>query len=424
MVIGTILRSVDSSSFLLVVLASAFASLVATTLGPRVAVPVVVIELLLGIIIGPDVLSLAAPSDLIRFMGDLGLGLLFFFAGYEIDFARISGAPLRLGVAGWVLSMAIAYGLGGALAAAGIVLSLVYTGSAMATTAIGTLIPILDDAGEMSSRFGTYLLGAGAVGEFGPIVVITLALSSTDPFKSALILVAFVALSVVAALTAVRWVPLGWNALQRTLESSSQLAVRLAVVLVFALLTLASRLGLDVLLGGFAAGIIVRLALRGREVYIFESKLTAIGYGFLIPFFFIVSGMEFDLHALTATPSGPAKLVLFLALFLVVRGAPALLLYGRALPVRDRIALGFFSATQLPLVVAITTIALSAGKMRPSTASALVGAAMLSTLIFPLVGLRLRAGRRAGDVDDAAALDADADADVGAGGGEAAPTTA
>jgi Kef-type K+ transport system membrane component KefB len=298
----------------------------------------------------------------------------------------------------------LAYSIGGLLAWAGVVVSLVYTGSAMSTTAIGILIPILSDVGEMRTRFGTYLLGAGAIGEFGPMLLISLVFSAEGSLRSAVILIAFVTMAVAAALAAVRSLPFGWHALERTLESSSQAAVRLTVVLIFALVALALKLGLDLLLGGFAAGIIVRLALRGREVMVFESKLTAIGYGFLIPFFFIVSGMQFDLNALTGSATAMLKLPLFVALFLVVRGVPAVVLYHRVLDARDR--LGFFSSTQLALVVAITTIAIAAGKMRPSTSAALIGAGIISTLIFPLVGLRLRAGRAATDVKDHLDLDA------------------
>jgi Kef-type K+ transport system membrane component KefB len=164
-------------------------------------------------------------------------------------------------------------------------------------------------------------------------------------------------------------------------------------VLVFGLVALATQLGLDLLLGGFVAGLITRLALRGREVTIFESKLTAIGYGFLIPFFFVVSGMAFDAEGLVTSTGALAKLPLFVLFFLIVRGVPALLLYRRQLGGRDRLALGFFCATELPLVVAITTLARANGDMRASTASALVGAAIISTLVYPLVALRLRRGR-------------------------------
>jgi Kef-type K+ transport system membrane component KefB len=365
----------------------------ALALGPRILIPVVVIEIVLGIVVGPQALGLAEPDEFIEFFADLGLGMLFFFAGFEIDFRRVKGVPLRLAAIGWLLSLALAYGIGGLLALAGVVLSLVYTGSAMATTAIGTLIPILRDGGELRTRFGTFLLAAGALGEFGPILLITLVLTAGSPLHNALLLVMFVVLAVVAAVFAVRSAGRGWDPLHQSLESSGQAAVRIAVVLVFGMVALAGSLGLDILLGGFAAGIITRQALRDREVEAFESKLTAIGYGFFIPFFFIVSGMRFDLDALLESAGAMLKVPLFLALFLVVRGVPALLLYREVLPVaRDRVALGFFSATQLPLVVAITTIALEAGEMRTSTAAALVGAAILSTLCFPLVGLRLRRG--------------------------------
>ncbi len=382
---------VDAGSFFAIVVVAAIAAVTVVVLPQRYAPPVVVVELLLGIVIGPQVLGVADSDDFIDFFSNLGLGMLFFFAGYEIDFERIKGQPLRLGVWGWLLSLALAYGIGGALAAAGIVLSFLYTGSALATTAIGTLIPILRDGGELRTRFGTFLLAAGAIGEFGPILLITLVLSTTHPLQEAVILAAFILLGLLLAVASVR---VGWRGipvLERTLEASSQLAVRIATVLVFGLVGLAADLGLDILLGGFVAGMIVRAALRGREIEAFESKLSAVGFGFLIPFFFVESGITFDLDALGSTEA-LARMLLFLALFLVVRGAPALLLYRQALEAKDRTALAFFSATALPLVVAITTLATEAGEMRSSTAAELVGAAMLSTLIFPFVGMALRRG--------------------------------
>ena len=384
--------TVDEASFFAVILTAALAAVTVVVVPKRMAPPVVVVELIFGIVIGPQVLGLAEPDEFIDFFSNLGLGMLFFFAGYEIDFERIKGKPLSLGAWGWLASLVLAYGIGGALAAAGVVLSFLYTGSALATTAIGTLIPILRDGGELRTRFGTYLLAAGAIGEFGPILLITLVLSTTQPLHEALVLAGFIVLALVLALASVRLAWRGFGALERTLESSSQLAVRIATVLVFGLVLLASQLGLDLLLGGFVAGMIVRAALRGREVEVFESKLTAVGFGFLIPFFFVESGINFNLEAL-GSAEAIAKLFLFLALFLVVRGTPALLLYRGVLAARDRAALAFFSATELPLVVAITTLAIENGEMKSSTAAGLVGAAMLSTLIFPFVGMALRRGR-------------------------------
>ena len=390
--------TVDESSFFAVILTAAIAAVTVAVIPRRFAPPVVVVELILGIVVGPQVLGLAEPDEFIDFFSNLGLGMLFFFAGYEIDFERIRGKPLTLGAWGWALSLVLAYGIGGALAAAGVVLSFLYTGSALATTAIGTLIPILRDGGELKTKFGTHLLAAGAVGEFGPILLITLVLSTTQPLHEAAVLVGFIALAVLLALASMRLTWKGFGALERTLETSSQLAIRIATVLVFGLVLLAAELGLELLLGGFVAGMIVRAALRGRELEAFESKLTAVGFGFLIPFFFVESGLNFDLEAL-GSAEAIAKLFLFFGLFLVVRGVPALLLYRGVLKARDRAALAFFSATELPLVVAITTLAIEAGEMHSSTAAGLVGAAMLSTLVFPFVGMALRRGAADTDAD-------------------------
>ena len=181
--------TVDESSFFAVILTAAIAAVTVAVIPRRFAPPVVVVELILGIVVGPQVLGLAEPDEFIDFFSNLGLGMLFFFAGYEIDFERIRGKPLTLGAWGWALSLVLAYGIGGALAAAGVVLSFLYTGSALATTAIGTLIPILRDGGELKTKFGTHLLAAGAVGEFGPILLITLVLSTTQPLHEAAVLV-------------------------------------------------------------------------------------------------------------------------------------------------------------------------------------------------------------------------------------------
>ena len=407
---------VDPASFFAVVLTAAVAAATVAAVPKRLAPPVVVLELVLGIVIGPEVLGIAQNDDFIEFFSNLGLGMLFFFAGYEIDFERIKGLPLKLGGWGWLLSVAVAYALGGILAATGVIASALYAGSATATTAIGTLIPILRDNGELKTRFGTYLLAAGGAGEFGPILLLTIVLSTDHPLRESAILIAFALVAVALGIASIRWAGRRWEALMATLEASSQLAVRVTMVLIFGLVFLANRLGLDLLLGGFAAGMIVRLILKGHEAEVFESKLTAIGFGFFIPFFFVASGIDFDLAALGSI-GAIAKLLLFFALFLVVRGAPALLLYRGVLGARDRAALAFYCATELPLVVAITTLATESGHMQDSTAAGLVGAAMLSTLVFPFVGLALR---RQGGTDREEHLDEDRGGGSPPLGGEAA----
>jgi Kef-type K+ transport system membrane component KefB len=334
--------TVDTADFLIVVATAAVAATAVTFGGRRIFVPVVVLELVLGIVIGPDVLDISQPDSFITFFANLGLGMLFFFAGYEIDFERIRGQPLRLALIGWALSLALAYALGGLLVLSGLVLSTLFVGSAMATTAIGTLIPILDDADELTTRFGTYLLAAGAVGEFGPILLITFFFSTDTPLTSGLILMLFIAVAVLAAVFAIRWIGAGWETFQGSLETSSQLPIRVAVVLIFTLAFLANHLGLDLLLGD---------------------------------------------------PRRIALVPIFAVLFLVVRGVPAVMLYRKILDLRDRAALAFFSSTELPLVVAITTIAVAEDRMRTTTAAALVGAAVVSTALYPLFGLRLRGSR-------------------------------
>ena len=308
---------VAPGTFFAIIAVSAIAGTLSAVAAERhLVLPAVVLELLLGVLIGPQVLGLQVTS-FISFISSLGLGLLF----------------------------------------------------------------------------GTYVLAAGAIGEFGPILLLTLILSTQSTVHNALILVAFIALSVAVAILAVRSSERALPLFEHTLEHSSQLAVRWILMLVFALALLAFELGLDLLLGGFAAGLITRQTLRERELPVFDSKLTAVAFGVFVPFFFVVSGMELDVGALFSGASGLAKMFLFLALFLIVRGTPALLLYRGLLGARDRAALAFMSSTQLPLVIAITTIATATGHMRNSTAAALVGAAVLSTLIFPLLALRLRRTR-------------------------------
>lgn len=378
-------------SVVAVVAIGAVAGTVSVLLGDRrILVPAVALELVAGILIGPEVAGLHTTVAL-DFMSSLGLGLLFFFAGYEIDFKRLKGQPLKLAVLGWLISLAIAYSVGGALAWAGVVASLLYTGSALATTAIGTLIPILSDSGELKTRLGTNLLAAGAVGEFGPILLLSILLTSESRISQAITLTAFIAVAVVAAVIAARSRTVAVPVLERSVERSSQIAVRWFFLLVTALVLMAAYMGLDLLLGGFAAGIIARQLIGAREVKEFETKLTAVAFGVFVPFFFVVSGMKLEVSAIFGSLGGALKVPLFFVLFLVVRGTPALLLYRKALDKTERLALAFYSSTQLPLVLAITVTAVAAGQMRKTTASALVFGALLSTLVFPVIGLRISA---------------------------------
>ncbi len=362
-------------------------------------IPSVVLEIVLGIVMGPYVLKLVHPNVLISGLSDMGLTFLMFLAGLEVDPNRVKGRPIRLATTGWLISLALALGLGFALVSTGLALDTLIVALALTTTALGTLLPVLGDAGVLSTEFGSYVLGVGTAGEFGPIVGVAILLTHKDPLISGLLLVAFVAVAITTALLATRARPPKVVALlRRHLDSSAQLPVRISVLLVILLVYLAYELQLDVLLGAFAAGIAVRFLIIGDDSEAIESKLKAIGYGFLIPIFFIETGIHFDLHILLTRPNALLRLVMFLALMLIVRGVPALVLYRRILTGAERIVLALLSATGLPLIVVITTIGRAEHRMRPENAAALVGAGMLSVLVFPALSLRrLRVG--SGDVE-------------------------
>lgn len=381
---------VDYRALVIIALVAVLAPLV-VDLPARLRLPVVVAEIGFGIVIGPDVLGWVEVDDLIDFLSELGLAFLFFLAGLEIDLERIRGRPLRLATRGWLLSLAIALALAGILHVSGYIPSPLYLAIALATTALGVLMPILRDLGELETRFGTFAVAAGTLGEFGPILAIALLLSGQRPGVAALLLLAFAVAALLAAYLALHWRPPRLiELLRKTMHSSAQLPVRLSLLILLALVYLASREGLDLLLGAFAAGIIVGLVTRSEDAEPVRVKLEGIGYGFFIPLFFVVTGIEFDLSALLDDPSSILKLPLFVLLFLLVRGLPAFLLYRRELERADRWPLALLSATALPLIVAVTTIAVEAGKMQPENAAALVGAGMVSVFVYPLLALTLR----------------------------------
>jgi len=382
--------SVHLPSLLVIAIVAVLAPLVAELpLGVRL--PIVVLEVFFGTLVGPYVLHLADATGVVGFLGRLGLAFLIFLAGLEIDFAAIRGRPAMLAAAGWGLSLVLAMGITAMLAAIGIVRAPLLVGVALTTTAMGTLLPVLRDAGELETTLGRYLMAAGAAGEFGPIVVISLLFSEVhgSGVQTAL-LMAFVAVSILSAALALRLrTPKAVEFFARTIHASSQLPVRICILALIALLALAEKLGLDMILGAFAAGMVVNLASYGRRGVLLREKLDAIGFGFLVPMFFVTSGMRFDPSTLLGSPTAVLRLPLFLMLMLLVRGVPTFL-YRRDLGRRERWPFALLSATALPLVVAIANVGLSTGRMFPENAAALIGAGMLSVLLFPTIALVLR----------------------------------
>ncbi len=388
-------------SLLLILLVAAVAPLF-NELPIRLRLPLVVLELLLGIAVGPHGLDLVGAEGAIPTLSALGLSFLFFLAGLELDFSTLRGRPLQLGFAGWVLSILLALALAWALATGGFVENPLLIAVAVSATAIGALLPILRDAGDLDTAFGRLVLGAGAIGEFGPIILFSLIATGNRGLglrSELLVTFVIIALACAALVMRVR-PPRVAELLERSLHATSQLPVRLAMLLLGGMVVLADELGVNLLLGAFAAGALVGLVSRGPDAEPFRHKLDALGFGFLIPIFFVVSGTQIDIPALFSSTESLLRVPLFLLSLFVVRGLPVLLYRG--LSVRDRLALALYAATSLPLIVVIAHVGKATGQMAPANAAALVGAGILSVLLFPLAALVLR-----GERTDAAAADPD-----------------
>jgi Kef-type K+ transport system membrane component KefB len=365
------------------VIAALAPMVVALLPGPRI--PQVVVLLAGGVLVGPEVLGWADRAA-IDLLANVGLGFLFLLAGYELDPRLFRERPGRLAVVAWLVTVAIAVATVGALAAAGLVRAFVPVAIGLTTTALGTLLPILRDNDMLAGRFGRYLLAAGAVGELFPVVAIALFLGASNKFVA---LASLVAVGVFALVLSLAPRLVRGNRLERILRegegTTAQTTVRWTVALLLVLLLIAEEFGLDVVLGAFLAGIVLRRWSPG-DVHALEGKLDAIGYGFFIPLFFVASGMTLDIRSIA---EAPLRLLVFFALLLVVRGVPALFLYRRDLGPAERVETMFLTATALPLLVALAEIGLRNGTMLRENAAALVGAGALSVLVFPMIAVTI-----------------------------------
>ena len=366
-------------------------------IAPRLRTPQVVVLIVGGVIVGPQVLGLAEP-DSIELLSNVGLGFLFLLAGYELELSLFRQRAGKLAIIGWLASAAIAGLLVAVLTSTGLVRAYIPVALGLTTTALGTLLPILRDNNMLRGAFGSYLMAGGAVGEFFPVIAIAIFLGSNGRFFGLLSLLAVAVIALILSL-----IPkLGRGGrLQQILRegqgATAQTTLRWTVAMLLLLLLIANAFGLDAVLGAFLAGVVLRRWAPG-DLKSLEEKLDAVGYGFFIPVFFAVSGMNLDLESIVHEP---ARLALFFVLFLVVRGLPTLLVYRSALPRPQRLELLFLLATALPLLVALAEIGLETGEMLPENAAALVGAGVLSVMIFP--GIAVAIDRRM-----AAARDADA----------------
>jgi Kef-type K+ transport system membrane component KefB len=383
------LASVLNTLVVVGVVAALAPLIVALLPGPRV--PQIVLLIIGGVVIGPEGFGLADPAVLVL-LANIGLGLVFLLAGYELDPAVFGERAGRLALVGWLITVALAAGLVGALEAIGFVHAFVPVALGLTTTALGTLLPILRDHDLLAGRFGRYILAAGAVGELLPILGIAIFLGAHSQFVGILSLASVGVLAVILSL-APRLAR--GSRIERIFKegehSTSQTTLRFSIVLLLFLLAVAAQFGLDVVLGAFLAGMVLRRWAPG-DVHSLEEKLDAIGYGFFIPVFFIVSGMNLDVDSIV---QAPLRLLIFFVLLLVIRGLPALLVYRRALSMTQRLQMMFITATALPLLVALAEIGLRNGTMLPENAAALVGAGVLSVIVYPAVAVAIGTRRTA-----------------------------
>ncbi len=377
------LLDADLASLLVLTLVAAIVPIAVGLLRLRIAE--VVLLLAFGVIVGPQVLGLVHLDETLRTFNELGLGLLFFLAGYELDRKAIEGESGRLALIGWATSILLAFIVVSGLWLAGIVSDLAGVAIALASTALGTLLPVVRDRGLLHTRFGMMFMGAGAAGEFGPILAIAILLGSGSFLAEILLLALFAVFAVVLYLAPGRMASGRLAAIvERGEHTSSQTAVRWTMVLLLGLLLITAKFGFDAVLGAFVAGVILRRYSPVGESNRLTPKMEAIGFGFFIPLFFVMSGANLDINSIIANP---LRLLMFFALLLAVRGVPQYFLYRKAIPdQRERSQFTLYVATALPILVAITSLEVSNGFMRPENGAALVGAGALSVLVFPMLG--------------------------------------
>lgn len=361
---------------------SAFAPIILGLL--RIPVAEVVFLIGAGIVFGPSVLGWIQIDEAIALMSEMGMAFLFFAAGLELEKKAIHGRSGKLAAIGWLASIVLACIAAGVLEWLGIIRDFLGVAIALTSTALGTLLPILSDKGLLKTPFGTFFMGAGAIGEFGPILAMSILLTASNPAMGIITIALFAAISL-AFVKIPEWLKTDHivNIIDQGKVTSSQTAVRLTVLLLLILVAMAELFGLDVALGAIIAGVMLKFFASDDAGTQLQSKIQGLAFGIFIPLFFVVSGAKLDIASII---ENPLLLVLFTVLLLVVRGVPQFFIYRKAIPnTRERARFTFYVATALPIIVAVTSIETDSGIMKPEIAAALVGAGALSVLIFPLV---------------------------------------
>jgi Kef-type K+ transport system membrane component KefB len=356
----------------------------------------VVLEIIAGIVIGPSVLGIVHVDQAVSVIAVLGLAFLLFLAGLEIEFDRLRGQVLRLTLVGFAISFVIAVVVALGLKAAGLIETPLLVAIILSATSLGVLIPVLKDAGEITSTFGQLIVAAGTIADFGAVILLSIFFSGEGGIGATLLLIGSLVLLAAVVFIAVKSAErssLLRQDLVRLQDTTAQIRVRGAVVLLVGFAAIADSLGLESILGAFMAGAILSLLDKDEAMTHpeFRRKLEAVGFGIFIPVFFVTSGVNYDLDALLSSASNVLMVPIFLAALVAARGLPALL-YRRVLDNRQTMIAGLMQATSLPFIVAAVAIGEDLDLVTAAEGAALVGAGLLSVLLFPLIGLGLLKG--------------------------------
>jgi Kef-type K+ transport system membrane component KefB len=383
-----------SFTSLAIVAAVAFAAPLALGLAPRVRLPAVVLEILLGIVIGPAVLGWVHVDGPVEVMSLLGLAFLLLLAGLEVEFEMLRGRLLRTTALGFLVSFGVALAAGLILDTAGLTQAPLLIAIMLSATSLGVVIPVLKDTGEASTQFGQIVIAAASIADIATIVLLSLFFSGGSSGVGAklvllggfVLLVAAIGLAVARAEHSLRLSA----ALVRLQDTTAQIRVRGAFVLLAVFVVLAEQFGLEAILGAFVAGAVLKLVDTDRAMTHpeFHRKLEAAGFGVFVPFFFVTSGVNFNLDALFSSGSTVARVPIFFAALLAARGLPALL-YRRTIGARRSAAAGLLQATSLGFFVVAGQIGMELELISEATGAALIAAGLLSVLLFPVGALAL-----------------------------------
>ncbi len=384
---------------LLIVVAVGFSAPFLLGLAPGLRLPAVVLEIVAGIVVGPAVLGWVEIDEPVRVLSILGLAVLLFLAGLEIEYEKLRGRVARLAGGGFILSFAIAIAIGLLLKATDTVGDGLFVAIVLSATSLGVVIPVLKDSGNIETGFGQLVVAAASIADFATIILLTLFFSgeASSTTSTLLLLGSFFVLAALLGLAIAEVEHLGRvrDALLRLQDTTAQIRIRGAFVLMVGLTALATNLGLELILGSFLAGGVLKLVDRDTMMTHpqLREKLEAVGFGVFIPVFFVATGVAYDLDAL-GEPSTLVQVPIFLAAMVVVRGLPALLYRGE-LGDRKTLVAALLQATSLPFIVAATAIGIELGAIEPGTAAAFIAAGLLSVVVFPATALGLLGGQSA-----------------------------